>query len=309
MIHSVAILGTGALGGFYGSHLQRAGCDAHFLVRSDFDHVRRHGLLLKTEGNEIRVAPVRAYSDATQVPKCDLVLVTMKATDNRALPAMLPSVVGPQSTVLILQNGFGIEDQVADIVGPDRVMGGLCFIAAFKSAPGEITHLGYGNVSLAEFRGGITHRLREIGEVFVKAGVPTELLDDLELARWKKLVWNIPFNGLSVVLGLPTNQIMANAEHRQRVEGLMREVVALAAARNRVNAPEFVEKMLTDTVNMAPYKTSMMLDFERGHPMELDAIYRKPLEVASAAGIQTPLIAELFEQLFRAERGRITTRT
>ena len=184
-----AIIGTGALGGFYGARLQRAGFDVHFLLHSDYDHVARHGLVCESKDGDFALPVVHAYRDARALPACDVVIVALKATQNHHLPALLPAT----GTVLLMQNGLGGEELVAGIVGPERVVSGLSFLCSNRVGPGHIRHLYYGQVALGEFatRGG-SDRLRTLAADFARAGIPVDLIDDFRVARWTKLVWNIP---------------------------------------------------------------------------------------------------------------------
>ena len=294
---SYAIIGTGALGGFYGARLQHAGCEVHFLLNSDYDHVARHGLICDSIDGNFTLPRVNAYRDARDMPRCDVVAVCLKTTQNQLLPSILPHVLKDNGVVLMMQNGLGNEDEAAGIVGAERVIGGLCFLCSNKIAPGHIQHLDYGYIRFGEHHGGITDRLRAIAADFDRAGIKTHLSDDLRTARWQKLVWNIPYNGLSVVLNATTDRLMTHPHTRDLCEALMREVVADAAAGGCPIPAGHVEKMLADTLKMKPYKTSMMLDHEAGRPMEVEYIYGNPLRTAQAAGMKSPLIEMLYRQL------------
>ncbi|MGC9503701.1 putative 2-dehydropantoate 2-reductase [Baaleninema sp.] len=302
-----AILGTGAIGGFYGACLQRAGFDVRFLLRSDYETVRREGLTIESVGGDFRLPRVNAYRDVAEMPKCDGVVVALKTTQNHLLPKLLPSVLADDGVVLVLQNGLGIEDEVADIVGGDRVVGGMCFICSNKVGPGRVRHLDYGPIALADYTPGyeplgITPRLEAIERDFQTAGIEIQLHEDLLLARWKKLVWNIPFNGLSVVLDAKTDRLIFDGDSRQAVESLMAEVVRGAAACDREIPEAFVSNMLVTTEKMKPYLTSMKLDYDGGRPLEVEAIVGNPLRMAAEAGASLPKIELLYHQLKICDR-------
>jgi 2-dehydropantoate 2-reductase len=288
-----AVIGTGALGGFYGARLARAGCDVHFLLHSDYDHVRQHGLVMESKDGDFTLPVVNAHRHACDLPPCDFVLVCLKATQNHLLPALLP----PTGTVVLMQNGLGAEEELARHVAGNRIMAGLAFLCSNKVAPGHIRHLDYGYVRFADFSGGITDRMKHIAADFERAGIPVTLAEDLASARWHKLVWNIPYNGLSVVLDANTDVLMADPGKRALVEALMREVVAGAAACGHSIEESFVQKMLADTAQMKPYRTSMKIDFDEGRPMEVEAIYGNPLRIAQAAGAAVPRLETLYRQL------------
>jgi len=297
-----AILGTGALGGFYGARLQRAGLEVHFLLRSDYLQVQERGLQIQSVQGNFSLPQVQAYGDVGAMPTCDVVVVALKTTQNHQLPQLLPPILKPHGVVLVLQNGLGVEAEVAAIVGEQRVMGGLCFLCANKVGPGQIHHLDYGKITLAEYGPnaqpqGISERMRQIAADFERAGIPIQLAADLNLARWQKLVWNIPFNGLSVVLDATTEALMANSHTRSLAEALMQEV-AVAAHHCKAGIPDhFIQSMLSATLKMKPYRTSMKIDFDAGRPLEVEAILGTPLRRGQAAGASLPLIAMLYRQL------------
>lgn len=305
---SYAIIGAGALGGFYGARLQRAGLDVHFLLHTDYSHVRDHGLKIESKEGDFTLPQVNAYGRAEDVPPCDVVLVALKTTQNHLLPTLLPPTLKKDGVALLIQNGLGMEDAVAKIVGPQRVMGGLSFLCSNKVGPGHIRHLDFGAVAFAEYSPeskprGITDRMRAIGADFERAGIEVQLIGDLILARWKKLVWNIPYNGLSVVLNAMTDELMKNPTTRELVVQLMDEVVAGAAAVGRTIPGTFVEKMLTDTDRMPPYRTSMKIDYENRRPIEVEAIFGNPVRAARTAGAELPRVDMLYKQLkFMDER-------
>ena len=236
------------------------------------------------------------------MPQCDVVIVSLKTTQNQLLPDLLPPIVKDDGVVLVLQNGLGIEAEVAEIVNNVHVIGGLCFLCSNKVAPGHIHHLDYGQITLGEYTSnyqsiGITKKMREIAADFENTGISIELLEDLLLGRWKKLVWNIPYNGLSVILDGRTDELMTDIYTRQLVESLMWEVVAGAKITGRIIPESFIETMLDYTVKMKPYRTSMKIDFDEKRPLEIEAIFGNPLRKAELAGVNLQQIRCLYQQL------------
>lgn len=295
---SYAIIGTGALGGYYGGLLARSGRDVHFLLHSDYEHVRRHGLVVESKHGDFTLPRVNAYSRAADMPRCDVVIVALKTTQNHLLRSLLPPVVKDDGAVLVLQNGLGVEADSAAVVGDARVLGGTCFLCSNKVGPGHIRHLDYGKVAIGELAcGGISDRMRWIEADFQGAGIPVELSPDLLTMRWKKLMWNIPFNGLSVTLDARTDAIMGDPHSAALAEAVMREVLAAARACGRQIADSFLDRMLEDTRRMIPYDSSMKLDFNAGRPMEIEALYGNPVRAAEAAGFDPVLIRALYRQL------------
>jgi len=297
-----AIIGTGAVGGLYGARLQKAGHEVHFLLHSDFNHVRRHGLKITSVDGSFRLPKVNAYRRAADMPKCDVVVVTLKTTANHLLPSILPKVARPGGVVIILQNGLGAEKTAAGIVPRSVIIGGLTFLCSTKTGPGQIRHIDYGVLTMSLFRrdgkaGGITPLMEEIAEDFRRSGTPTILCEDLVLARWKKLVWNIPFNGLSVVLNASTRELTRNPHTRALARTLMDETVRGAASFGRKIPAAFIEKMMKDTDKMVPYNTSMKLDFLQNKPMEIESIYGEPLRAAARRGVRLPRMEVIYRAL------------
>jgi 2-dehydropantoate 2-reductase len=212
-INSIAIVGAGALGCYYGARLALAGADVRFLLRRDREHVRLHGLTLREKDATRRLEKVAAFAEPNEIGAVDLAIITLKTTANDSLRAWLPALLGPATAVLTLQNGLGNEELVATLVGPERVLGGLCYIGVTREAPGEI--VGYhtpGRMALGEFQRPATERVRSIAAMFDQIGVQTRVVDELAEARWQKLIWNVPYNGLAIVGGgISTDRILADS--------------------------------------------------------------------------------------------------
>ena len=294
-----AILGTGALGGFYGAKLQKSGLEVHYLLKSDYQQVRENGLIIESKDGDFTLPQVNAYNNVDKMPPCDVVIISLKTTQNQLLPDLLPPIVKDDGVVLVLQNGLDIEAEVAKIVSNVHVIGGLCFLCSNKVAPGHIHHLDYGQITLGEYKSnyqstGITKKMQEVSADFENAGISIELLEDLLLGRWKKLVWNIPYNGLSVILDARTDELMTDMHTRQLVESLMWEVVAGAKSTGRIISKSFIETMLDYTTKMKPYRTSMKIDFDEKRPLEIEAIFGNPLRKAE---VNLPQIRCLYQQL------------
>lgn len=301
-----AILGTGALGGFYGGLLAKCGAEVHFLARSDVEQLRTQGLQVDTPLGDFRLPSVRCYATSQEMPTVDVVIVAWKSTDNAALADALLCVCDAQSSVLVLQNGWDVEREAAELVGPERVLGGCCFLCSNKVGPGHIVHLDYGRIAFGEYapelRGIITPRMQRIASDFAAAGIEAQPAADLRSVRWRKLMWNIPFNGLSVVLQADTQQIMSDPAAAGLAEELMREVRKAARACGFPIEEQHIDKMLSDTRQMAPYDSSMLLDYRRRKPMEVEAIFGNPVRAAVAAGYRPARIEMLYQQLCFLDR-------
>ena len=297
-----AFVGLGAIGGYYGARLQAAGHAVHFLARSDADHVRRHGLRVDSPYGDLHLADVSVATAPEELPPVDVVVLAVKTGDTDQVVKLIGPLVGEETVVVVLQNGLGVEGPVAEALPQATVLGGMCFICSNKVGPGHIRHLDFGAVTIGEHRdgpggAGVTSAVDAIASDLEGAGLPVSRIEDLVAGRWRKLVWNIPYNGLSVALDAGTDELMADPATRTIVTELMAEVLdAAAACGHRIEA-DFIPYMLRTTDKMTPYKTSMKLDFEHGRPLEIDAIYGAPVSAARAAGFDMVRTQLLFAQL------------
>lgn len=294
---SYSIIGPGALGGLYGARLHQAGWETHFLFHNDFAYVKANGLRVDSPWGNLHLKDVKAYGRPEDMPRCDVVCVCLKTTQNHLLPTILPQVTKPGSVVILMQNGLGAEEEVAAILPEGKIAGGLCYLCSNKIGPGHIHHVDYGQVTLGAHTAGLHPLIVEIAADFQEAGIPTNTTDTLAEARWRKLGWNIPYNGLSVVLSAETNDIMAEPHTRQLSGQLMEEVLLGARACGYPIEAEFVQKLLAFTNKMKPYSPSMLLDYRARRPLEIEYIYERPLQAAAAKGVQLPRIATLAAQL------------
>ena len=179
-----------------------------------------------------------------------------------------------------------------------KIAGGLCYLCSSRVGPGHIHHLDYGKVEFGAYSPDMQDELAAILEEFKKAGIPAELAADLKTARWKKLFWNIPFNGLTVALNTSTEQIMACPRASELSRALMCEVLAGARACGCTAIGEsYIGQMMAFTRKMKPYKPSMRLDFEARRPLETEYLYRRPLAAARRAGAALPRIEMLAAEL------------
>ncbi|MCX8157158.1 MAG: 2-dehydropantoate 2-reductase [Verrucomicrobiae bacterium] len=322
-----AIVGCGAVGSFYGGLLHRTGVETHFLLRSDHATVAAQGVrILSVQGDwHFRPHPARRPEE---IGPCDLVMIALKATANpTAFPALLPPLIKSDTLVLTLQNGLGNVEALAALAGPEKVLGGLCFVCLNRVAPGVIRHLAHGRMMLGEFQRPALPRTRALAARFQQAGVPCEVIDDLNLALWKKLVWNIPFNGLGVAgaagyeavitgrwepsqpLGpcLPTRALLEDSRWLALVRELMLEVIG-AARQLGLNIPEqWADENIARTRVMGDYYASTLLDFAQGRPLELEALFLEPWRRARAAGAECPRLTALCQILRQLDAARNAT--
>ena len=302
---TIAIVGAGAVGGYYGARLAQHDADVHFLLRSDYDAVRSRGWTVHSCHGDFALSPgaMHVYNDARTMPKVDLVVVTLKATENGALESLVAPLLHDDTAILTLQNGLGNEDLLARLFGAERVLGGLAFVCINRGAPGVIHHLDHGLVRLGEFAGrGDSSRARAIVERFAASNINCQVLPDLRLGRWDKLVWNVPFNGLGALLDATTDRLLGSDAGLALVRGLMAEVVAAARADGAMLEDAVIEQKIAATTTMGGYRSSMQVDRQLGRPMEVEAIFGEPLRRARAAGVPTPRLEMLYHALRLLDR-------
>lgn len=300
----IGILGTGAIGGYYGLMLARAGFEVHFLLRSEYETVARAGLRVEhARLGTLHLPAVNACSSIEQMPPCDWLLVGAKSTANPGLAALIGRAAAPGARVVLLQNGLGVEDALRPALREDlHLLGGLCFICVHREAPGVVVHQAQGVCNLGYHSGPATaderQALLEQGCAWLnEAGIDSAPLADLAAARWQKLVWNVPYNGLSVLLGASTAELMAQPDSRALVAALMDEVIAAARAAGARLPEDYTQKLMAYTERMPAYLPSMYHDFAQGRPAELEAIYAAPLAAAEALGVAMPQVRMLYRSL------------
>jgi 2-dehydropantoate 2-reductase len=296
----VAIVGAGAIGTFYGARLALAGADVHFYVHSGLAQLRARGIALRDAAGVQTLPGERTAAHATtgEIGPVDLAIVTLKNTANEQLATLLPPLLGPRTVILTLQNGLGSDELLASLFGAERVVGGLAFIAAVREAPGEIRIYTPGYVTLGEFKGPQSERLGELVALFRRAGVDCSGVDNLDEARWRKLVWNVPFNGLTIVAGgVPTDRILASPELESEARALIGEIIGAAARFGYVIPASFVEMQIEHTRRMGAYAPSSLIDYLAGREIEVEAIWGEPLRRARATGAAMPRLEQLYIRL------------
>lgn len=282
------VIGTGAIGGYYGAKLAQGGQDVHFLFHSDYDYVREHGLRVNSGDGGFHLDHVNAYQDVRQMPKCDVVIVALKTVHEQMLRDMLPPLLTDDTVVLLIQNGMGMEQDVEQMVPGVKLAAGLAFICCSKTHPGVIDHLDLSGLNVGNYNAPQETIDRMIAEM-VSADIDARKVDYLE-ARWRKLLWNMPFNGLSVALHTDTDALVRNAATRRLLRAMTQEVIEAAHAVGVKGLTDRdADAMIEMTTKMRPYKPSMRLDWDYHRPMEVYYLYTRPIEEARRAGLDMPL--------------------
>jgi 2-dehydropantoate 2-reductase len=329
----IAVVGCGAVGSYYGAKLARDGHELHFLLRSDYEAVRRSGVAIRSPQGDFQVRP-RCARTPEEIGRSDLILIGLKTTANDQFPTLLPPLVDSTTAVMTLQNGLGNEEQLARVFPVHQIMGGLCFVCLNRLEPGVIHHLDHGLVMLGEFQRWPEPRTHDIASAFRHAGVPCKVAANLAQAHWEKLVWNIPFNGLGVagVAGfeafkssppaapklpseggssfsslsstLTTDKLLGDPHWEKLVREVMLEVISAARALGYDVPDLLADKQIERTRTMGPYKASTLLDFEKGLPLELESLFLEPLRQAKQSGASVPRLESLCGVLQQLNPGK-----
>jgi len=311
------------VGSFYGARLALAAHETHFLLRSDFEKVRRNGVSVCSPQGDFHVRPKCARLPE-EIGPVDLVLIGLKTTANSEFGRLLHPLVGPATAILTLQNGLGNEAQLARLFPVEQILGGLCFVCLNRIEPGIIHHIAHGAIFLGEFERWPEPRTHDIAGAFRHAGVPCTVTDNLARTHWEKLVWNIPFNGLGVAAAagfealdspgsaawvgrhggpcMTTDELLAEERWALRVRQLMLEVIAAARALGLDVAETLADKQIERTRTMGAYRASTLVDFERGQPLELESLFMEPLRQGRRAGLPMPMLSALCAVLERLDK-------
>lgn len=299
------IIGAGALGLYYGACLQQAAFNVAYLMRRDYDVIKTQGLHVYSINGDFYLAKVAAYASPEAMPPLDVAIIGLKTTANHCLKSLVLPLLqqNPDLTVVTLQNGLGNEEQLAQIMAPEQVFGGVAYLCANRGEPGTVHHLGEGRIQLGAL-GPNAAKLAPLAAAFKQAGIPCTTTADLAAIRWQKLVWNIPFNGLCALLGCTTSDLLACQGLTADIRQIMHEVIRAANSQDLhepISAPAYIEQMLTMTAAMDHYKPSMLVDRENGRPLELEAIYGEALRRAEQQGMAMPRTQFLYHLLQQQE--------
>lgn len=299
----IAIVGAGALGLYYGAMLQRAGHDLHYLLRRDYQAVKENGLQVFSVNGDFHLDNVKGYNAASEMGEADLVIVGLKTFANHMFGELIVPVLGEKTIILTLQNGLGNEESLAALFGADRILGGVAFLCANRGEPGVVHHLGEGRIIIGEHGNCEAGRIEGLAKLFQQAGIPCRPVDDLKKARWEKLVWNIPFNGICSLMLKTVDVLLHHDGARQLVIDIMHEVIEAGNAQDIKEKikPAFADNLVQFSEGLGQYKPSMLIDRLEHRQLELEAIFRVPLAAAKQKGVLMPKVAELYALLDLSE--------
>jgi len=295
----ILLYGTGAVGSLYGGKLSQAGASISAVCRSDYDEVSAGGIYIKSIYGDYHFIPESVVRSGKEYKfRPDFVIVATKALPEINISEMIRDSVHPGTAIVLLQNGIDIEPVVADNFKDNEIISGLAFVCATRTGYGKIDHSDFGRIVLGTYPSGISDKVKLLVGMFRSAGVPADTDEDVIAARWKKLLWNAPFNPLSVLCGgADTSEMMRDEKVRKLAESIMREVTQVAAAHGHPLDEALIRKNIKDTAKMKPYKTSMLLDYESRRPMEIEVILGNAVRIAEAKYVPVPHLQTIYALL------------
>lgn len=238
------VIGTGAIGGFYGARLARAGQEVHFLLHRDYDYVREHGLTVRSWQGDFHLAEPHIYKDTREMPQCDVVLVCLKTNNNPMLRELLPPLLHEHTLVVLIQNGIGVEADVQKMFPSTYLAAGLAFICSAKTEPGVVNHQFYGSINIGNYSCREASLVEKLITELREAEIEVNLVD-YETARWRKAVWNMPYNGMTVALHCQTKDLMTQSDSRRLIYEQMLEICRATEALGVEGVDErFAQKMM-----------------------------------------------------------------
>ncbi len=296
MASKILIAGTGAVGGYYGARLAQAGAEVSVLCRSDYHTIKENGIQIKSVNGNYHFMPrevIKEIGSYREEP--DYVIVATKVLPEIDVPGLIRKKVNENTSIVLLQNGIDIEEPIATAFPKNEIISGLAFICVSRTEAGVIDHQDYGRIVIGKYPGGNSDKTQLLCGLFAKSAVPCEIDTDIIGARWKKLLWNAPFNPISVLAGgADTKEIMESEAALLLVRSVMQEVITLSEKAGHPVQRSFIEKNIEDTKVMTPYKTSMLLDFENKRPMEVEAILGNAVRLAKKYDVPIPACQALY---------------
>jgi 2-dehydropantoate 2-reductase len=306
-----AILGSGAVGGYFGAKLAKAGQAVTFIARgAHLDAIRSRGLEIKSAKLGDFVARAAAESDTARVGPVDVVVVAVKAYDNATALPMLEPLIGPDTVVLTLQNGVDSVHDVAAIVGEQHVLGGTTYVATALEAPGLIVQTGvHRSIIMGEVfgdQGAVSARVQRVADVMAAADIQLTAVADGRVPIWDKFVYLVPFSGFTGASRLPIGPIWQHPHAREMFYAASREVAAIAKAEGVTISPNRFETLEEYMRNIPPTtRSSLLIDLEQGKRIEVEALQGAAVRRAAKHDVPVPIVSTLYALLKPWEGGRV----
>lgn len=305
----IAVFGSGAVGGYYGARLAHAGHDVTFIARgAHLTAIRERGLLVWSPLGDFS-SHASAEDDPSRVGPVDLVLFAVKTYDLETAASRLPSLIGPETVVLTLQNGIEAPEQVARVIGERHVVGGATYIGTALVAPGVIEQTGtHRRIVLGEvFHPGtdLSPRVASLAAALAAADVQVEPAADARAPLWEKFIFLASLAGFCAAARVPTGGIWNDLHGRAQVIEAAREIERVARAEGVPVAPDVVDRTVRYCDALPPaMRPSMFIDISAGKPLEVEALQGAVVRRGARLGVPTPIMSTLYAVLKPHAAGR-----
>ena len=293
---NIGLIGAGAVGALYASRLHKAGAKIHVVSPRYHNEITAKGIQIDSIWGDTHWQPDTTTSDITRLPnELDYLLICTKVVADDAFYKAVSNTLHRNTTIVLIQNGIDIESRYPK----HPLISGLAFVCSSRRSPTHVQHTDYGRLVLGCYPTGTTPALTQLVAMFTKAGVPCVASEDIRTDRYKKLVWNAPFNPLSVIYQRDTKALLDELTSREEIITIMREVQQIAKVDGVTISDTFLDKMIADTQAMVPYKPSMLLDAQANRPIEIEAILGNALRIAKHHNLQTPAMLRIYRALLK----------
>ncbi len=305
-LNSCALVGPGAIGLYYGGLLAKAGIGLQVFGRTDYAVLRSDGItirLINIKSGQpeaiYQVKPEAVEQDAHLLNSVQWIIIAAKSTANQNLLPALQALVRSKTTILLtLQNGMGNVDFLAKHFPENPILAGLCFVCVNRVAPAVVENYLPGRMEIGSFRDRYSEAAEQAVLALDRSGVICRKAPALDAAIWRKLCWNVPFNGLAIAAGgITTDRILADASLVSRAKKLMSELQDASALEGYTIEDTFLQKQFEATQKMDAYRPSSLIDFLEGRDVELEAIFREPLRRAQRLGLEMPELERLYHEI------------
>ncbi|AOY89244.1 2-dehydropantoate 2-reductase [Marinobacter salinus] len=286
----ILIVGAGAIGSFYGAILKQAGCPVDTVLRSEYQVVRDNGIRITSRLGDLSYQPDHVYRDG-DTPEVwpDYLILCVKVLPGANRAEVIKPWMGPDTRLVLIENGLDIERELAEAFPANPIISCLAFIAASRMEPGVVEHKAYGKLIMGSYPKGIDEHCRTLSELFIEGGIKVDLTEAVVGERWRKCLWNTPFNPLSVIAnGADTKTILETEGGEALIREMIGEVMAVAAAEGYPMDESLIDQNIEGTRKMPAYKNSMALDYINGRPIERDAVLGNVVTIAQRHGIPVP---------------------
>lgn len=303
---SFVLVGPGAIGLYYGGFLAKAGAPLHVLARSDYSTMSEQGILVRmidpqtdVLNAEYQVQPEQVAQSADTIGHVDVVIITAKTTVNTQLVESIRPLIKPKHTiVLTLQNGMGNAEHFAEHFPENPMLAGLCFVCANRTEPAVVENYLPGRVEIGSLDGQWPELADAMVDVFSNADIRCKASRSLDASLWRKLCWNVPFNGLSIAGGgITTDKILGDPELATRARRLMEELQSAAELAGYEIQDSFLQGQFDVTEKMGAYQPSSLIDFLAGRAVEVESLFGEPLRRGLALGVAMPDLEKLYAEL------------